>query len=71
MLHIGTLNTGHLWPELRPVWLWRVFVRDEPGREARVRATRQFGALAAGAEALGVSPDDCEAEVVPSRARDF
>lgn len=68
MLHIGTLNARAIWPELRPVWLWRVFVRDAPEREVvGIAATRQWGAITAGAQALGVGFDEVEAEVIPSR----
>jgi hypothetical protein len=68
MLTVRHVNTGHMWPELKPVWLWRVFVRDEPEREViGIRATQEWGALRCGAQALGVNVCDVEAEVLPKR----
>lgn len=70
MLHIRDVNIGPVWPELRPIWLWRVFVRDDPSREVvGIAATRQWGAITAGAQALGVGADEVEAEVLPERIR--
>jgi hypothetical protein len=67
MLNLRHVPIGPVWPELRPIWSWRVCVSGWPERHVCVRATKQWGAIVAGAQELGVDPSDVEAELLPTK----